>query len=55
MDRQRNPKTLDASSFVVKREAFSKNNAKIPVVDLSGKGIFDSVSSNRSKQNDQRS
>ena len=49
------PKTLSDKDFTVRREAFSKNSTKTPIVDLAGKGVFDSVSSNRSKQNDQNS
>jgi len=49
------PNTLSDKDFNVRREAVSKSSTNAPIVDLAGKGVFDSVSSNRSKQNDQNS
>jgi hypothetical protein len=46
---------LDEASFTVVRDVHASKAPRTPVADLSGKGVFDSVSSNRSKMNDQAS
>jgi len=48
-------KKLSLTNITVKRDVYESKKPQVPVADLSGKGIFDSVSSNRSKQNDQNS
>jgi len=55
MDDQATSPTLDESSFTVERDVYARQAPRTPVADLSGKGVFDSVSSNRSKMNDQNS
>jgi hypothetical protein len=52
---QEKPKSLGPGDIAVRRDIFERVKDVIPVADLSGKGIFDSVSSNQSKQNDQKS
>lgn len=47
--------SLDDESVTVERDVHAKHGPRTPVVDLSGKGVYDSVSSNRSKMNDQAS
>lgn len=46
---------LNDESFTVDRDVHARSAPRTPVADLTGKGVFDSVSSNRSKMNDQRS
>jgi len=43
------------ASAVIQRDVVEQQKPKIPVADLSGKGVFDAISSNRSKMNDQNS
>ena len=40
---------------VIQRGVVEQQKPKVPVSDLSGKGVFDAISSNRSKMNDQNS
>lgn len=47
--------SLDDASFTVEQGVYASQGTKTPVADLSGKGVYDSVSSNRSKMNDQAS
>ena len=46
---------LTAKDITVKRNIYESRKEVLPIADLSGKGVFDSISSNRSKQNDQNS
>jgi hypothetical protein len=46
---------LTAKNITVKRDVNESRKPVLPIADLSGKGVFDSISSNRSKQNDQKS
>ena len=48
-------KKIDINTVSVKRGVFESKKPVTPIADLSSKGVFDSVSSNRSKQNDQKS
>lgn len=53
-----NPKKttkLSPKDIIVKRDINESRKAVLPIADLTGKSVFDSVSSNRSKQNDQNS
>lgn len=55
MDNQALTFSLDEGSFSVEHDVHASRAPRTPVADLTGKGIFDSVSSNRSKMNDQAS
>ena len=55
MENQGQPYSLDEDCFAVERDVYAKQGSKMPVADLTGKGVYDSVSSNRSKMNDQAS
>jgi hypothetical protein len=55
MDNQAPTFSLDDGSFAVEHDVHASKAPRTPVADLTGKGIFDSVSSNRSKMNDQAS
>lgn len=46
---------IKLTRIAVTRNIYERKKPVIPVADLSGKGIFDEISSNRSKQNDQHS
>jgi hypothetical protein len=46
---------LSLKDITVKRDVYESRKPVLPIADLSGKGVFDSISSNRSKQNDQNS
>jgi hypothetical protein len=55
MEKHPMPQSLDDESLTVERDVHAKQGPRTPVADLSGKGVYDSVSSNRSKMNDQAS
>lgn len=55
MEQNDSPKSLDEDSFTVERDVHARKTPRAPVADLSGKGVYDAVSSNRSKMNDQAS
>ena len=55
MEHERSARSLDEASFTVEQGIHARQAPKSPVADLSGKGVYDSVSSNRSKMNDQAS
>lgn len=48
-------KTLKLEDVSVRRDLFERTKEIVPIGDLSGKGVFDSISSNQSKMNDQKS
>ncbi|HEX9963812.1 MAG TPA: hypothetical protein VGB04_02380 [Allosphingosinicella sp.] len=55
MDHQTSTRSLDETAFSVQRDVHAASGPRTPIADLTGKGVFDSVSSNRSKMNDQNS
>lgn len=55
MEHDGSTQSLDEASFTVERDVHAQKAPRAPVADLSGKGVYDAVSSNRSKMNDQAS
>jgi len=49
------PRPLGERDIDVDRDLHANKIPRVPIADLAGKGIYDSVSSNRSKMNDQAS
>ena len=55
MENQASTHSLDEGSFSLERDIHASKAPRTPVADLTGKGVFDRVSRNRSKMNDQAS